>query len=465
MTINDESKRLEGRDTVELEREFLEQPGILRIRIMGINALGILHRHAMDLLAILRNGGTVEVLLLDPESAEFRRHRDRQEKSGGKVSNRILAETEASLAILRDILNQLLHRYDLNVIDVSSRFSIRFYDRRADVSLLFVETPKQKALLHRKIPLRMSLPGRPTHSHLVSARSDRKASAYLAQKALFEDCWRAAKVVSLENLSSDIEIVSPRSSDAAHLYAQATELHKKRRLDEASVLYRTVLKLAKPHEPSAQQVHLARRFMPRVFTTRLEPFELKDFVAVLHPKKSKRLIGYHLIWEDDIDYLNDNDPADHEIVWVKYGIDYSLVEQAWSNTHGSILSTDRAVADANVHNQRVKVNVQWGKHASLLEGWEDKIGVDHHVSGHPDFEPLQFSRLSEGRNPVESHYSERWPKRFKGKLNDFTQFPVEIDMQAKFEEHKMVAVSCYPNAVISEWFLPYNVYPKAGWPC
>jgi len=66
--VNVTSKPTEWRDSQQAEQELLGRPGIERVRILGINALGILHRHAADLTEILRGGGTLEVLLLDPES-------------------------------------------------------------------------------------------------------------------------------------------------------------------------------------------------------------------------------------------------------------------------------------------------------------------------------------------------------------------------------------------------------------
>ena len=60
-------------------------------------------------------------------------------------------------------------------------------------------------------------------------------------------------------------------------------------------------------KPTKDEAALARRFLPRVFTTAGEPFALKDLVVVIHPDKTQRLIGYHLVWEDDIDFLSEND--------------------------------------------------------------------------------------------------------------------------------------------------------------
>ncbi|MFQ6018619.1 MAG: hypothetical protein ACE5KF_10530 [Kiloniellaceae bacterium] len=463
MTKPQKHPHVERRDTIQAEQELFAGPEVFRVRILGINALGILHRHAADLITVLRTGGTVDVLLLDPQSAQFRKRRDAEEKRKGKVSNRLLTEMEASIAILRDVLNRMLHEYEYDIETLKDRFQIRLYDHRADKSLLFVETPESKKLLYRKVPFSPQPAGNPSESRLVSERNNRASTEYTQRLESFQKSWDAANVVPLEYLRDNILIVSPRKSDAPHIYKQAMEMHKKRRLDEASTLYKAVLRLEKPKQPTAEQIFLARRFLPRIFTTAREPFELKDLVVAVHPNKTERLLGYHLIWEDDIDYLTDNDPADHEIIWVKYSKDLK-VENAWSYWHGKMLVTAKAVPDANAHNFRVKVYAQWGKHGLLLEGWEEKIGVDAKVPGYPDFATLEFSRLRKERYLAEGHYAERWPKRFEGELKEFIEFPVEIDLAGKLDKHNMIVVARYTNAVISQWYLPYNVYPKVDWP-
>ena len=137
MTNSRNSDEGQRRDTVEAERELFQKVGLKRIRIMGINALGVLHRHRADLLAILRRGGSVDVLLLDPNGEAFRKQRDSEEKRNGRVSNRLLKEMEASLAILRDILLILLDESEEDIEAIGQRFRIRLYDREARISLLF----------------------------------------------------------------------------------------------------------------------------------------------------------------------------------------------------------------------------------------------------------------------------------------------------------------------------------------
>ena len=148
----------------------------------------------------------------------------------------------------------------------------------------------------------------------VSIELDPESKLYSRRLREFNEIWHSAEILSLDHLNSGVHIVNPRKIDAPDIYRQAVDVHEKRRLDEASALYDTVLSLESLKSPTEQQIFLAKRFLPRLNTTRNEPFELKDTVVVIHPDEENRLIGYHLIWEDDIDYLTDNDPADHEIV-------------------------------------------------------------------------------------------------------------------------------------------------------
>ena len=450
-------------DAIEAERELFDAADIRSVRILGINALGIIHRHAADLLAVVAGGGTVQILMLDPESDEFRKHRDAQEKQGGKVSDRLLSELETSIAILRDILNHLLHANGLDMNALAERFQIRLFDHRADIAYLVVETPPRRSLLFHSARISPVHRWRSAPATLITVEGEAASRDYAERADMVAAIWEKAKPVPIESLRSNIRIVSPRKRDIPHIYAQAVELHKKRRLDEATTLYRTVLRLEPPRPASVSELRLAKRHLPRVWTTLSEPFALKDVVVVIHPDRTQRLLAYHLIWEDDIDYLDDNDPADHEIVWVKYSPDHR-VEGAWSFWHSSVLSTSKAVADANAHGGRVKINVEWGKHGSLLEGWEERIGIDESIPAFPALQPLQFSRLRKERRPAVGHYAERWPKRFEGERDDFLAFPLEVDLERKLDEHRMVVVGRHANAVITQWYLPYNIRPKFDWP-
>ncbi len=103
--------------------------------------------------------------------------------------------------------------------------------------------------------------------------------------------------------------------DGAALHSWlGVEYHENRRLNEASREYARALALDPGRELTADEWTLARRFAPRLYTTPTEFFGLRDAAVVVHP--DRRLIAYHLFWDDDIDFLEDTDPCDHEVIWV-----------------------------------------------------------------------------------------------------------------------------------------------------
>ncbi len=104
-------------------------------------------------------------------------------------------------------------------------------------------------------------------------------------------------------------------TEARQANGEALDVHLKRQLDEASGAYERVLSADPPRAPSEAELKLVLRFAPRVFATPSEPFGLRDAAAVIHPKAP--WIAYHFFWEDDIDFPDDNDPCDHELMWVR----------------------------------------------------------------------------------------------------------------------------------------------------
>ena len=146
----------------------------------------------------------------------------------------------------------------------------------------------------------------------------------------------------------------------------------------------------------------------------------------------------------------------------------------WAYWHGKFLQTKQAVKDANRHDGRIAVFVQWGKHGSLLKGWRNIIKIDGDKNDE-EYEPLQFSRLSRstrwarGNYPAKGDYAEQYPLNFDGTKKEFLEFTKEVDLKERLLQRPkgkqpMIAVSEFANAVIDQWFLPYNVYPKPDWP-
>ena len=270
----------------------------------------------------------------------------------------------------------------------------------------------------------------------------------------------------------------PEQTEAARRHDRGVEFHLQRRLDEAAGEYDAVLALDPPETPDADDRATIIRFAPRVFTVPDEVFPLKDAAAVLHP--SERLIAYHLFWEDDIDFPDDNDPCDHEVVWVQFSQDRRTLERFWTYFHGRILDGGgAAIRDAAQHGMRPRVNVQWGKHGSLPVVWESLpitpetgdlertyYGVGKAITL-AEYNRGTWQKLhSEGRRLRDHPMARRlgWPERFAGDWSRFIDFSREIDLRAAISKPGLMTVSRWNSAVIARHFLPYNFRPKTEWP-
>jgi hypothetical protein len=271
----------------------------------------------------------------------------------------------------------------------------------------------------------------------------------------------------------------PRAADTAEAHSQrGVEYHSRRCLDDASREYARALELEPPRPLNSEEWGLVRRFAPRLYTTPSEFFPLKDFAVILHP--TERLIAYHFFWEDDIDFPEDNDPCDHELIWVKYSADESSIENILTYFHGRILKGgEAAINDARAHGMRPRVNVQWGKHGSLPVGWEEMTIVADSGDAEKKYYPLDqsitlkqyqegaFRKLSEeGRRLADHPLGLRmgWPRKFKGGWEDFINFTRLVEPLRLLDKTKMARVSRWNSATVNQHFLTYNFRPKTEWP-
>jgi hypothetical protein len=115
-----------------------------------------------------------------------------------------------------------------------------------------------------------------------------------------------------------------------------------------------------PSLADSTHAQLARTLAPVLYLHRSEPFPLSRAVAVVHP--DRRVIAYHLLWQDDAygAWIPGTKPTDEEIVWVGYDASGSPTDM-WTYWHGSLLH-------APWSGRQVEVDVQWGKHGSLPRG-------------------------------------------------------------------------------------------------
>src|SRR4030095_10207367 len=253
--------------------------------------------------------------------------------------------------------------------------------------------------------------------------------------------------------------------DTAEVHNQlAVAHHNRRALDDASREYALTLKPDPPRELTADEWQLVRRFAPRVYTTPNEFFPLKDFAVILHPKS--RLIAYHMFWEDDIDFPEDNDPCDHELMWVRYSADGKSLEQIWTYFHGRILpGGEQALADARQNGQRPRVNTQWGKHGSMPLGWETvnitATAGDAESKYYPVGQVITLKVYQEGTwrklreegrrlidNPLASRLG--WPAKFSGSWNDFINFSRLVEPLTLLDAKKYAKVSRWNSATINQ---------------
>jgi len=229
---------------------------------------------------------------------------------------------------------------------------------------------------------------------------------------------------------------------------QGFAFHQDRRLADASAAYSKALRAEPPRDPSPAEKELILRAAPLLGVTQSEPLPLKDVAAILHPNGS--WISYHLFWEDDIDFPDDNDPCDHEIIWVELDKAKTQPRAVYSYFHGRILQSPLDSPE------RPRIAIQWGKHGSLVPTWRADVESEMRET---------WQKLStRGRDSQDSPLSRGWPLKFSGPWEEFIRFSKPVDTAVWLRKNAMIKVSCFNNAVINRHFLRYNFAAKTEWP-
>lgn len=241
-------------------------------------------------------------------------------------------------------------------------------------------------------------------------------------------------------------------AEAAAANETGQAAHRLRNLGESSRHYDRVLELDPVSATTDEHRRLVLKFAPRLFTVSGEFFPLKDIVAVLHPDRP--VIGYHLFWEDDLGFPADNDPCDHEIVWVEYDRQTERVTGVHTYFHGLVLNSAEAVADANAHGGRPWIAVEWGFHGSVPRG--GFAGAEEILRRH-------WERARQGRRP-QHPLARGWPERFEGDYAAYTSYSMPLDPIPALRRTDLVVVSRWANAAIARHCLRYNFAPKVDWP-
>ena len=245
--------------------------------------------------------------------------------------------------------------------------------------------------------------------------------------------------------------------------------HLERRLKEASERYAQALEMDPPQPLTSGELDLVLRLAPRLYVHSKEFFKLEDVAVILHPEMP--VIEYSLFWDDDVDYPADNDPTDHEKVWIEYDPATGEFVQLFTYFHRAILSTEKAREEAGRHDGRARVNVQWGGHGSLPVGWKnikpEQISVKYEYVDKPAIIDNMRTRFDMHKQSVKNPdhpLAKGWPTRFNGDWDNYITFDIYVDLTTLIREKKMVMKSQWPNAVIDQYFLDYQFFPKREWP-
>ena len=296
------------------------------------------------------------------------------------------------------------------------------------------------------------------------------------QKTLFAVCGIALGAIAAQQLPVSVALRQEAmpscmcsNPEAMEANRDALAAHAERRLKEASEAYTDALRLVPPREPTAAEQALIRKFAPIVLTTPNEPFALKDVAAIVHP--TEPWIAYHLFWDDDIDFPDDNDPCDHEVIWIRLDATRTGIRSIHTYFHGRILSDSTAVVG------RPKVVSQWGKHGTMPMNWRTlHIQADSDDVERGRLQTDRALRLEEynqatwqklhnqGRDGQGSPLAKSWPLRFEGSWQEFTNFSRAVDLEPRLRKGGMKMVSYFNNAVINRYFLRYNFAAKTEWP-
>lgn len=267
-----------------------------------------------------------------------------------------------------------------------------------------------------------------------------------------------ARLLALVLLPLLARLVAAEPAELTDLNRRAQEAHGKRNLGDSTPLYKQLLALDPPAEPTAAQRDLVQRFAPRIHNVPHEFFPLKDIVAILHPEKP--IIGYHLFWEDDLGFPSDNDPCDHEVVWIEYDPATLKVTRVVTYWHGKLATTEAATAEANAHGGRAWIGTEWGFHGSIPFGAPGSLKiVDDTLRSH-----WERAHTAREKNLPRDPLARGWPTGYAGDYAAYTSFTVPLDVRPMLRERDLVYVSRWPNATLNRYCLRYNFAAKTEWP-
>jgi hypothetical protein len=241
----------------------------------------------------------------------------------------------------------------------------------------------------------------------------------------------------------------------ATTYEAAVAAHQKRCLAEASEGYARVLAADPPRGLTTDERALVLSLAPSLRLHADEFFGLDNVAAILHPDRP--LVGYHLFWDDDVDFPEDNDPTDHEVIWVEFDPATRRASRVVTYFHGALLeaSGDRL---AREEDGRPIVGVEWGKHGSLPS-------LANLAAQPPPALRRHWTTLNTTGTRRPTHpLAKGWPTRFAGSWESYCTFPRTLDTRPELTRADLLIAGRWANAIIDQHLLPYNFAAKTDWP-
>ncbi|MFD0694680.1 hypothetical protein ACFQZT_11300 [Paenibacillus sp. GCM10027628] len=294
---------------------------------------------------------------------------------------------------------------------------------------------------------------------------------------IYADEWRRASQTLVDNMlnggvtaGSDyyravvpmLEFLSGVCPERTEFAVWAAEYyHLDGNLRRAGELYKRVLEQTPLQDLDDLEISRIRKFCPVLLTTPQECFPLKDVAAVHHP--TLPLIGYHLFWEDDYDFPDDYEPCDHEEVWVEYDPEDEVVTKVLTFFHSSVIESQTAVQEARENGGRPIIRIEWGKHGSLLKGWETLTIPLKGVSA-MDWLLETYAHVKAGGRLPDHPLKRHWPKGFAGTFADYIDFSVPVDPLHYLARKPLLFKTEWVNAVLFIHGILYNFHPKMEWP-
>lgn len=239
---------------------------------------------------------------------------------------------------------------------------------------------------------------------------------------------------------------------AARHYRKGIRLHRKRRIGEALRRYRRALELVPAQQPDDVLRASILECAPVLHCAEDEPLPLVDAAAIYSP--THKVIGFHLFYQDDIDFPNDCEPCDHEVMWVAFDPTSGPQRRIWCYFHGRVLRSD----ESHGGDGRPHVVVQWGKHGTLPTTWREDDGLVSAMRG--AWERLHTEGARERNTPL----ARTWPDRYSGNFEDFADPTARVDTRPFVERPGFVMVGEMATAILDYHIIPYNFAVKYAWP-